>query len=529
MSRRKEIIETFNVDLGDLVDGYQDLLGDLTDSKAKPKLVLNIDATHSGRLTNNRVYPGVMVRKSVGTFTFPKGKPVLKNHDSDKDPIGRVTSAKFKQLKQGKAFELDYKSPSTGPGSGVITLGLEIMDEDSIEKFLDGRYQEFSTRQSFDGFFCSVCGNDYTKDTCGHYPGDIVNLKGKDSKNKEYLVYGITGPLSYKEVSVVNIPADAYTNINEMEMVDSSFERDFLVSGRDDFSHGVSQLLLASSVGTDSVNLLSSGKRRAVTSKDRELLTGKTIFSIAGPDFKINQETFMETEKKEEILDQEVENLETQENTDAAESSKESSVSESSQETESEDKSEGVEAPQVEPEENVDETEVSDLEVAEIANKLLVSANKKLEDSIKQLSSELERVKGQLTLKDEEIERLRNSSVEAQAQLKESTARQLLDNKLTLGKLDTADVKDKSSYDAKLAELSQRSIESLNDALIDLSPELSLLRSKSGMTKIFDKQIADPVLNLEPAKSEKVQQDKESKLELSPAQKRNRIVDSHLN
>ena len=283
MSRRKEIIESFNLEIGDLLEDYQSLIGDVLDSEGKPKLLLNIDATHSGRLTNNRVYPGEIVKDSYHTFTKPKGRPVLKNHNDSQDPIGRVTKADFVQIKSGKAFTNDFKKPSNGVGSGVVKLDLEILDQDAIDKFLDGRFQEFSTRQQFDGFYCSFCGNDYTKEYCGHYPGRTIVQETKKG-HKEYFVYGITGPLTYKEVSVVNIPADAYTNINEMSMEDMASDNDILLSVADDAFHEISQLLLASSASTDSVDLFSSGKRRAVTSSDRRKLTGKTIFSVARPD-----------------------------------------------------------------------------------------------------------------------------------------------------------------------------------------------------------------------------------------------------
>ena len=70
-------------------------------SSQATQLVVTIDATYSGYLLNNRVYPGKFVRdkRSWGTWISadrgglaPFDKPVLTHHQqSDGDPIGRST------------------------------------------------------------------------------------------------------------------------------------------------------------------------------------------------------------------------------------------------------------------------------------------------------------------------------------------------------------------------------------------------------------------------------------------------------
>jgi len=102
-----------------------------------------------------------------------------------------------------------------------------------------------------------------------------------------------------------------------------------------------------------------------------------------------------------------------------------------------------------------------------------VSTNLRLEAESKDLRSEVERLKGDLVKKDEDIERLRSSASEAQARLKEQTARQLLDTRLFLGKSDVAGIKDLEAYNNKLTEFTKRSIDSLTDALSDLAPEIT--------------------------------------------------------
>jgi len=218
MTRKIEILENFRVEFSNIISDAESLVGDLVDSKKNPKLSMSIDATHSGRLTNNRVYPGKRVRAAVGSWTSPKSKPVLKNHDASQDPIGRVRAAEFVQLKNGRDFDSDYVNPSKGLGSGLIKLSLDIMDPDAIQKFVDGRFTEFSTRQGFTSFQCSFCGNDLAQSMCGHFPGDVIKVEDEDGETT-YKVYGITGPLDYREVSVVNIPGDKFTGINTMELV----------------------------------------------------------------------------------------------------------------------------------------------------------------------------------------------------------------------------------------------------------------------------------------------------------------------
>lgn len=528
MTKRKEIIESFNLSIENLIEDYASLLGDVADSEGSPRLKLNIDATHSGRLTNDRVYPGLIVRDSTKTFIKPKGKPVLKNHDSYADPIGRVTDARFIQLKQGKAFEEDFKRPSEGPGSGLVQLDLEIMDFDSIEKFLDGRFQEFSTRQAFDGLFCSMCGTDFTQTYCGHYPGETVTVesKRKGVKDKQYKVFGITGPLTYREVSVVNIPADKFTNINEMKMSEDSLNEDWLISFKDESPHDISQLSLTSSLSDTSIDLLSSGKRQSVTAKDRETLTGKTIIAMAGPNFE-SKLNLMDKNKDKEINDEDVEDLNNDEetqNTDTTASSKDGDASKSNQDSTEDGEGEGVAAPETKTEDKTDETTVSDEDVAEASLKALATVNKGLEDKLKELNLELERVKGEATAKDEEIERLRESATEFQTKLKETTARQLLDNKLTLGKPDVSKITNAETYSEKLAELSKRTLESLNDALQDLVPELTQYKPVKSTSKLTDKVVENPVLDGTP-KGDSTE-DKGEKL--TPMQKRSKHVQTYL-
>lgn len=205
-------------------------------------LRMKIDATHSGRVTNKRVYPGKKMKKAAPTWTSVENggssnfdKPVLINHDIDSDPIGRVIGAEFVHLKRGQDFDNDFRLPElNGPGSGFIRLSVNIADIEAAAKFLDKRYQTVSTSQSTKEFKCSICdkemipqilrlfGLSEDDDACDHIPGKVYPVKNEDTKKTEKrLCFGITGDLEYHEVSPVNVPADSFAKVSEISSSDS--------------------------------------------------------------------------------------------------------------------------------------------------------------------------------------------------------------------------------------------------------------------------------------------------------------------
>ncbi|RKZ12961.1 hypothetical protein DRQ53_14040, partial [bacterium] len=192
-----------------LFDAAQDVEG----------LKVSIRATHSGSLVNNRVYKGIHMKDATSTWTDPYSRPILTHHADGggmfgppaEDPKGRVVSAEFTQLRKGSGFENDFKRPQLGGmGSGYITVEAFITDWDAIQKILDGRYLTVSSSQTTDEMVCSVCQQDWFKDYCEHSPGETYEVetgKGKKAKVREYFCYGIAGPLVYRELSFVNVPA----------------------------------------------------------------------------------------------------------------------------------------------------------------------------------------------------------------------------------------------------------------------------------------------------------------------------------
>lgn len=207
---------------------------------AKDKRVLQLDtiATHSGKVINDRVYPGKYVKDGAKTFfknaegaTY--NKPFLKNHERSGDPIGRVISADYKNISTGSKWFQDYLAPSP-EGSGYLITTSQIQDDDSIEKFLDGRYATVSISGEMDGAFCSTCTKQHgtlvsiwsnfknAEDedcSCEHFPGKVYKINDELGSEKNYI---ITGKLSYDELSQVNVPADDQATHVMMKLVQDS-------------------------------------------------------------------------------------------------------------------------------------------------------------------------------------------------------------------------------------------------------------------------------------------------------------------
>ena len=212
------ILDFVQLDSSTIVDEASKLFTDSQDSSDKRVLKLVTDATHSGTIINNRVYPGSKVKDGAKTFFKGSGssfdKPFLKNHDRNIDPIGRVVDASYYPTVTGDRWDNDALNPIDG-GSGFLRTTSHIMDQDAIDKFLDGRFQTVSQSAVTDAAYCSKCSKDKenlvplfsswkdakgTDMECNHYPGDMSD----GTPN-----YVITGSLAYKELSQVNVPADS--------------------------------------------------------------------------------------------------------------------------------------------------------------------------------------------------------------------------------------------------------------------------------------------------------------------------------
>lgn len=139
---------------------------------------------------------------------------------SDPKTLGRVNKAEYVKLVQDSdRWENDWKHPSVGDtGSGFIRLYATITDKDAIEAVLGKRLLTVSTGQYTDRMLCSICGSNHMSDSCEHTPGSRISL-GEDGKKKhgEYLAYAITGKLRYDHVAFVNTPGSPFAAVVSMD------------------------------------------------------------------------------------------------------------------------------------------------------------------------------------------------------------------------------------------------------------------------------------------------------------------------
>lgn len=258
-------------------DSYLRLLD--ANAEAVSGLRVKIRATNSGCIVNGRVYKGIHMREAVDTWLKPYPRPILVHHadgggmfgPDPVDPKGRVESAEFIQVRKGRGFENDWKSPAKdgGMGSGYIEVIANITDADAIQKILDGRYLTVSSSQTTNEMTCSICGQDWFKDYCEHSPGNTYEIevgKGKNKKTREYFCYGICGPLVYRELSFVNVPAQVNAQVLGVLEPDAQDNLNMLSYSRDNAVMGMALCDAEGNIITDLMNEkdLEMGKEKKV-------------------------------------------------------------------------------------------------------------------------------------------------------------------------------------------------------------------------------------------------------------------------
>lgn len=196
------------------------------DRKAVKSLVVEIEASHAGIINGNQFfYLPKGMQNGAKTFIEPFNKPVLVNHDSEKDPIGRVLKSEYVDYNNGPflvrnsnypddALEkvLDFTSGEVFDGQdykglGHLSLVAEISDADSIEKILDRRYLTVSIGAGISRVTCSRCGS-VLNDSTGYKDEDCSHERGFKYSDSERPLFYIGGDMDFDEVSYVSEPAD---------------------------------------------------------------------------------------------------------------------------------------------------------------------------------------------------------------------------------------------------------------------------------------------------------------------------------
>ena len=256
-------------------------------------------STHSGLLINNRVYPGVNMRRSVKTWLTPdKGgtaayeRPMLLNHDLFGKAIGRVVGAKFTATAQGNAFKNDFLTPMVIDrgepndimGTGYISTTSILTDQDAIAGVLKGEYKSTSVSFNTDKAICSICGSDFLQGNkyCGHWPGDTYDVEVKDGKKTKVVrmfCFAITGNMVFREQSYVNAPADAAAQTVKMEKIslDNVDGECYSIRTVSDNASIASVTLCDSEGNSISRELLNFGEELMTTQAKK---SGKTVIAV---------------------------------------------------------------------------------------------------------------------------------------------------------------------------------------------------------------------------------------------------------
>lgn len=172
-------------------------LSESTGTTDKRKLIVTVEGIHTGMTKNKTFYPGNTLEASVPTWTTPHNKPVITNHNEYSEPKGRVVFAEYVESSLTDKY--------------TVRMKLEITDQDTIEKILDGRYLTLSVGGSANKVTCSVCAKDLvTEGYCGHRRGQAY--EGKEA-------YWMIGNYTGDEISFVNMPADVHAQVIAAELV----------------------------------------------------------------------------------------------------------------------------------------------------------------------------------------------------------------------------------------------------------------------------------------------------------------------
>lgn len=154
-------------------------------------VTVKVEAIHSGMTGNYNYYPRAELERAVESWVSPYNKPVLKHHNLNSEPIGRVVGANFRQS-------------SLKRGSYCAELTLDILDPDAEQKVRDGRYSTVSVGTVVTSAVCSICKADWVKSICEHRKGQVYDGK---------LCYWVLRVGEHVEVSFVNHPADPYAQV----------------------------------------------------------------------------------------------------------------------------------------------------------------------------------------------------------------------------------------------------------------------------------------------------------------------------
>jgi len=468
MGKILDIIDSFPIKTK-IRDANKNLvLSDSGGVRDNVSLICSIAATHAGTLINNRIYPPKSMKKGIKTWTTPYKKPVLVNHDEEKDPVGRVIKARYLKTPKGIGME-DYKPILTASdGYGYVDLVVKITDQAAIEKIMDGRYETVSVRMSTDHAYCSVCDTDWADDgPCEHTPG---------KKYEDALAYITTGDLTYREVSFVNIPADEYARVEGLTF--GSKQEDSLEDPREVsvYANNAEEKTLCDLKKEEGTNLYDYLKDE--TDEEEEVIvhlldkiekreyTNEKEDQMAKVE-ELTKDQLSEMDSVKELIQEALNGVKAETDSDC-----ETQLEELKKQLEGDDSQKEIEALKqtIEDMKNDPENEEFQKGIAEAkdAAKAALDAQIALSKEKEVLVTERDQITEELDKRDKERDTLVDENVNLNSSLHKLNAERLFDLKRNLGKPDVDSIETVEDRDKKVDEFSQRSIDSLKDQINDL-------------------------------------------------------------
>lgn len=208
------------------------------EDESRRGLEITFNLSNAGRRINNRIYNP---RDQLIGAQNSSDEPILKDHKALADSIiGRFESIVYNRLDNEalryfknvndfaqllSAFEVgDYEkaynilaknnllTDKSWMGVSELEATALIKDEGAIEKFMDGRFLDFSCSALPKKYICSHCQDDWMSDgMCEHVPGTIVDGK---------LVVSMIDGYAIKEGSVVVEPGNDLSRIRSFTLLD---------------------------------------------------------------------------------------------------------------------------------------------------------------------------------------------------------------------------------------------------------------------------------------------------------------------
>lgn len=215
------------------------------DNANSKKRILKVKApaTHAGRVTlNDALYQPRRMRQAIKSFTSPYNLPILINHDTHEDAIGRIKSAwyedydmskygfrgiDFSKLSHKEFFDIlrDFVDKGildkrTFKGMGHAGIEFHVTDQLAIEKFMDERYFNLSIRAATDRILSPLNGKEIRQ-----WWEEEKEDDDRDSISD--IPFVVLDQMAFKETSVVNIPGDELAFPESMELIfsDSVIEK----------------------------------------------------------------------------------------------------------------------------------------------------------------------------------------------------------------------------------------------------------------------------------------------------------------